>query len=118
MNKLKDVKIHDTLPTNMGGIRVETGLISKESVDAGTIDECVGIDSTNKPVRGEGAGTSTIEINKQSIANPEPLKNIVLDGIPYLVDFEDILKQVAGFDGNKIQTLKNVGGTFMWVTDE
>lgn len=118
MNKLKDVKIHDTLSTNMGGIRVEAGLISKDSVDEGTIDECVGINENDEPVRGDGAGTSTIEINKQSIANPDPLKNIVLNGIPYLVDFEDILKQVAGFDSNKIQTLKNVGGTFMWVTDE
>lgn len=28
------------------------------------------------------------------------------------------LKEIAGFDNTKIQTLKQSGGTLMWITDE
>lgn len=28
------------------------------------------------------------------------------------------LKEIAGFDNTKVQTLKQSGGTLMWITDE
>lgn len=52
MPKIKDIIINDLIKTNMGGIRTQNPILSKESIDEGTLDEAIGLDSANKPVRG------------------------------------------------------------------
>ena len=51
MAKVKNIIISDRVKTNMSGIRVQNPILSKESIDEGTINETIGLDSANKPVR-------------------------------------------------------------------
>ena len=63
MAKVKDIIISDRVKTNMGGIRVQNPILSKESIDEGTIDETIGLDESNTPVRGSGSILKRYHVN-------------------------------------------------------
>lgn len=73
MAKVKDIIISDRVKTNMGGIRMQNPILSKESIDEGTLDETIGLDESNNPVRGGSGSGSGGAVKRYSTNN---IKNI------------------------------------------